>query len=145
MDKKRIIVPLDPDDLAVLGEFQHTNRISTRAGAIRRLIREGSLRLPDRGTLANAIQSLREHKKELKELGISHAAVFGSVARGDAGEKSDMDILIEFAHNKLPDVFSYAGICRRISEILPGADIVEAGSVREELAQNIKAEAIYAF
>jgi len=37
-----------------------------------------------------------EHKVELDRLGVASLAVFGSVARDEAGPESDIDILVEF-------------------------------------------------
>ena len=43
------------------------------------------------------LRLLREHKDELrKRFGVKSLAVFGSVARGEAGPDSDVDILVEF-------------------------------------------------
>ena len=43
------------------------------------------------------LRLLREHKDELrKRFGVKSLAVFGSVARGEAGPESDVDILVEF-------------------------------------------------
>ena len=36
----------------------------------------------------------------LKEAGVLRSSIFGSVARGEANEKSDVDILIEFPRGK---------------------------------------------
>ena len=41
---------------------------------------------------------IREHKLELaEEFGVSEIGIFGSVARGDAREDSDVDVLVEFS------------------------------------------------
>lgn len=40
---------------------------------------------------------LRQHEREWRELGVSRVQVFGSVARGEAHEASDVDVLVEFA------------------------------------------------
>ena len=43
------------------------------------------------------IRLLRQHRDELrKRFGVKSLAVFGSVARGEAGPDSDVDILVEF-------------------------------------------------
>lgn len=39
---------------------------------------------------------LKRHKKELTRLGVRTLSLFGSVARNEAKEKSDIDVLIEF-------------------------------------------------
>ena len=40
---------------------------------------------------------LRQHRAEWRALGVAQVQVFGSVARGEAGEGSDVDVLVEFA------------------------------------------------
>jgi len=48
-------------------------------------------------TKENPIQSLREHLDELhNQYYVSRIGVFGSFARGEATETSDIDILVEF-------------------------------------------------
>jgi len=43
------------------------------------------------------LEILRTHRDELrKRFGVKSLAVFGSVARGEAGPESDVDILVEF-------------------------------------------------
>lgn len=88
---------------------------------------------------------LRASEAELRAAGIRHAAVFGSVARGAASAASDIDVLIEFAEGEEPDLFTYAGVRRRISEIVPGADVVERGALRPRIALRVLQEAVYAF
>ncbi len=40
---------------------------------------------------------LREHEDELREkYGVKRIGIFGSIVRGEAGEGSDVDILVEF-------------------------------------------------
>ena len=88
---------------------------------------------------------LRASETELRAAGIRHAAVFGSVARGAASEASDIDVLIEFAEGEEPDLFTYVGLRRRISEIIPGADVVERNALRPRIAPRVLREAVYAF
>ena len=44
---------------------------------------------------AAILARLQEHQPALRERGVSHAAVFGSRARGDNRPDSDVDILVE--------------------------------------------------
>jgi len=45
----------------------------------------------------NIIETLRRHEKEIKKrYGVKRIGVFGSYVRGEEGEKSDIDILVEF-------------------------------------------------
>jgi len=41
-------------------------------------------------------QLLTKHQKELDAFGVKSLSVFGSVARGEAGPESDIDLLVEF-------------------------------------------------
>ena len=46
----------------------------------------------------NEVQTiLRQHRPELDACGVASIGIFGSVARGDAHERSDVDVLVEFA------------------------------------------------
>ena len=40
---------------------------------------------------AEAVAKLKEHQAELKRLGVEHLYLFGSTARGEAREDSDVD------------------------------------------------------
>ena len=45
----------------------------------------------------NVIEALKRHEREIKEkYGVRRIGVFGSYVRGEQGEKSDIDILVEF-------------------------------------------------
>jgi len=44
-----------------------------------------------------AFARLTQVAPQLRERGVTHLAVFGSVARGDGGEASDLDVLIKLA------------------------------------------------
>ncbi len=144
---KRVIIPFSGNDLRTVEDYQHEHKIKSRSEAIRCLIRNGAAqeKTGQQAGLATAIQVLRANRKELTALGIQHAAVFGSVAMGTADQDSDTDILIEFEEGRLPDIFIYAGVCRRIKKILPTADVVERGSLRRKFAKRITNEAVYAF
>lgn len=42
-------------------------------------------------------ETLAAHKPELDRLGVKSLSVFGSVARGDETDTSDLDVLVEFS------------------------------------------------
>jgi hypothetical protein len=41
-----------------------------------------------------AIAKLKQHEAELKRLGVEHLYLFGSTARNEAGEDSDVDLFL---------------------------------------------------
>jgi len=144
---KRVIIPFSGNDLRTIEDYQHEHRIKNRSEAIRCLIRNGAAqeKTGQQADLATAILVLRANRNELAALGVQHAAVFGSVALGTADQDSDTDILIEFEESRLPDIYEYVGICQRIKEIIPTADVVERESLRSKFAKRITNEAVYAF
>lgn len=40
---------------------------------------------------------LRAHREDLRQMGVTAVSIFGSVARNEAEEKSDVDVLVEIS------------------------------------------------
>jgi predicted nucleotidyltransferase len=100
--------------------------------------------------LARAIAALRETRPLATLHGIRHAGVFGSVARGEAGPGSDLDILVEFERPAELDLFTYGRARRELAEALRAvlgrdADVVEIGSLRPEMRARVEKEAVFAY
>jgi predicted nucleotidyltransferase len=96
--------------------------------------------------LENVLETLRAHERDLRRLGVSHAAVFGSVARGDAGAESDIDVLVDLDENRPMGIFEYARLKLYIDELLDGAsDVVNRRTLKPLLRANILYDAIDAF
>lgn len=97
-------------------------------------------------TAQEAIAVLQEHADELRARGILHAALFGSMARGEAAAGSDIDILIEVDPDLKLDIFGYAGLKRYVSELFTGpVDVVSKDALKPSLRQPVAADAVYAF
>ena len=96
--------------------------------------------------LNDVLQILRTHESELRLLGVSHAAVFGSVARGEARAGSDIDVLVELDEHRSMGIFEYARLKLYINELLAGAgDVVNRRTLKPLLRDNILRDAIHAF
>jgi hypothetical protein len=44
---------------------------------------------------------LQQHEADLKRLGVEHLYLFGSTARGEAGDDSDVDLFFDYERGKL--------------------------------------------
>ena len=96
--------------------------------------------------LSDVLQTLRTHQSELRLLGVSHAAVFGSVARGEASADSDIDVLVELDEDRAMGIFEYARLKLYINDLLDGAgDVVNRRTLKPLLRDNIMRDAIHAF
>jgi uncharacterized protein len=93
-----------------------------------------------------AIAILRRHADDLRARGVQHAALFGSVARGDAGPDSDIDVMIELDPSVPFDVFRYVGLTMFIEELFPGrVDVVDRTALKPYVRGSATVDAIYAF
>ena len=72
----------------------------------------------------------------LKKHGITKAAVFGSVARGENTEESDIDILVEIPYPH--GLFEFAGIKIELEDVLgKKVDLVEYQAIRQKIKESI--------
>lgn len=54
--------------------------------------------------LTKCLETLRERESELRARGVLHAAIFGSVARGEDDEKSDVDVIVQVDYKVFPEL-----------------------------------------
>jgi uncharacterized protein len=89
---------------------------------------------------------LRENQAALKAQGVSHAALFGSRARGENRPDSDIDILVEIAPDVRMDVFQYVGIVHSIEDLFPvRVDVSNRIALKPHVRPAAERDAIYAF
>jgi uncharacterized protein len=96
--------------------------------------------------LQAVLDALKAHEVELRRLGVQHAAVFGSLVRGEAHPGSDIDILIDLDPDQPIGVFGYARLKLDIDNLLGGAtDVVNRSKLKPLLRDNILRECVNAF
>jgi predicted nucleotidyltransferase len=96
--------------------------------------------------LQGVLETLKAHEAELRKLGVRHAAVFGSVARGQARPESDIDVLVDLDPELPISVFQYARLKLYIGKLLGGAsDVVNRKKLKPLLRDNILREAVNVF
>jgi len=92
------------------------------------------------------IATLRAHQAELHRRGVRHAALFGSIARGEGKRTSDIDILIELDPQAPVGLFEYVGITQYIADLFPvGVDIANRSSLKPLVRPSNERDALYAF
>lgn len=91
------------------------------------------------------IAILRAHEGELKELGIATLRLFGSMARGEAGPGSDIDILLEAGPGAGLGLRFLEALERLTDETGRPVNFVFPGRLQPTLRRRIEAEAIRVF
>lgn len=88
------------------------------------------------------LKILAEHREELQEFGVKRLAIFGSVARDEAGPESDVDILVEFDDRPI-GLFEFVGVQHYLEDILGSSvDLVTRTGLKRQLRDRILEEAI---
>lgn len=93
-----------------------------------------------------AIRILREHADELRERGVTRLQLFGSVARGDQNENSDVDILADFDEATRLRLLKIGSIQVRLEEILNvSVDLSSPGWLKPRIAARAEKDAVLVF
>jgi uncharacterized protein len=95
---------------------------------------------------SEAIETLRKSQRALRERGVLHAALFGSMARGDNRVGSDIDIMVEIDPAARMTVFDYVGLKEYIAGLFDGpVDVVNRDALKSHVRPAATADAVYAF
>ncbi len=88
------------------------------------------------------IQILSQHMGEIRQkFDVESLALFGSVARGEAGPDSDLDILVAYAH--APGLFGYLELKDYLEGLVQKpVDLVTVKALKKQLRDKILQEAI---
>lgn len=94
-------------------------------------------------TLQQIIQILRQHKQELQmKYPISNLGVFGSYARGEATEESDIDIAVEIDG---PMGLNFIQMADEIESLFgKKTDVVPMRAIKPQYLESVKKDIIYA-
>jgi predicted nucleotidyltransferase len=97
-----------------------------------------------------ASQRLELHKSEVKEIakkyeqkGLCNLRVFGSVARGEDREDSDIDFLVDVISSLRPSLYTLIGLADDLEDSLGiKVDVITARSIPEQVRESIVSEAV---
>jgi predicted nucleotidyltransferase len=94
------------------------------------------------------ITALKHHETELRKLGILRLSLFGSMARSEASELSDVDIAVTLASGPrgLAHLERMESIKARLGEIVGCAvDVIEEPSPSPHVQHSIEQDRVLAF
>lgn len=92
------------------------------------------------------LNTLRGHENMLREKGLNNLYLFGSVARGQATAKSDIDLYFDDRTGKSLGLLEIGEIEDQITELLGvKADLVAASGLKPHIRQKIKNDEIRVF
>lgn len=88
---------------------------------------------------------LKEKREEILRIAAKHGArnvrVFGSVARGEADEQSDIDLIVEFELGR--SLLDHAGLWLELQELLGcKVDVVSERGIKARIRERVLREAV---
>jgi predicted nucleotidyltransferase len=93
----------------------------------------------------DVLRILAAHREEFAAMGVRDLAIFGSVARDEAGADSDVDVLVDYLPGTRLSYFRLFELQERLEELLGAkVDLVTKDGLRHELREDILAEAVHA-
>ena len=94
----------------------------------------------------DALATLRRDENALRARGVAHAAVFGSVVRGDNRPDSDLDILVEFEPWAEGTIYEYMRFKEYVASLFKGpVDVIDHAGLKPHLRAPSGRDAVYAF
>jgi predicted nucleotidyltransferase len=95
--------------------------------------------------LDQIIERLKEREADLRAQGVTHAALFGSTARGEQNAH-DIDIMVDLDPTIVVTMFDYAGVKDYIAGLFDApVDVVDREALKPRVRPKADADAIYAF
>jgi predicted nucleotidyltransferase len=92
------------------------------------------------------LAKLKDAEAELRSRGVLHAALFGSIARGEERPDSDIDVLVEIDPAASVGVYEYVSLVRTITEMFPErVDVSNRAALKYYVRPTAERDAIYAF
>jgi uncharacterized protein len=92
------------------------------------------------------VGTLRAHARALRQRGVLHLALFGSLARDEAKPGSDIDLLVELDPHAAIGLFEYVGIVQYLDDLFPNrVDVANRSKLKPFVWPGAERDAIYAF
>jgi uncharacterized protein len=96
--------------------------------------------------LEQTLSTLRQAEAALRAKGVRHAALFGSITRGENRPDSDVDILIDFDPAAGITMFDYVAVSNDIASLFDGpVDVIDREALKPHLRKPLAKDLVYAF
>lgn len=91
----------------------------------------------------NVLKALRDSRPTLDAFGVARLSLFGSFARDEGRDDSDVDLLVEFS--RPVGLFEFVRLQRQLAEIVGHrVDLVTPAALKPQLRDRILGEAVVA-
>ena len=88
-------------------------------------------------------RTLLAHREVLQQFAVRQLRLFGSTLRGEAGDASDIDLLVEYDPAARVGLFAFVRLQRRLSELLGRrVDLATPDALHPALRDGILREAV---
>ncbi len=88
------------------------------------------------------LKLLHEHRAEVEKFGVKSLAIFGSAARDQVRDDSDVDVLVEF--QRPPTFKAYMGLKFFLEDLLGRkVDLVSPVTLKPRVRPYVEQEAVY--
>ncbi len=96
------------------------------------------------------VERLRDYEAELRKLGVESVSLFGSVARGEESDASDIDVAVKLNPARTPRGFAYFGLLddleQRLEKVLGRrVDVVPEPAKKASMQREIDRDRVVAF
>lgn len=96
------------------------------------------------------LDRLREREAELRKLGVDSLSLFGSVARDEENDASDIDLAVKFNQDIIPQGLAYFGFLDALQDRLQRTlgrrvDVVPEPTARASIQREIDRDRVLAF
>lgn len=93
-----------------------------------------------------ALARLKPLEQRLRQQGVSALYLFGSTARGEADEASDLDLLFEYVPDRGFSIFDQAGLQEELSEYMnTKVDFIPRKGLNDRMRQRVEADLVRVF
>ncbi len=94
-------------------------------------------------TREEALSILGDNREVLLTRGVARAALFGSAVRGEAGPRSDVDLLVDIGPAANLGVYEYVALTRFLRELFPvSVDVANHATLKPHVRPSAERDAV---